>query len=99
MKKIWILILLVFGLTLNMIQAAGVSDIPTIQSVAAELSSDVAVLQRLADQMKILADNNFTVTIQESTQTVTLNNAQKQGMIAKYQDIKAQMVAHFNLLP
>lgn len=98
MKKIIFAFLILSSLSFKA-QAVGVSDIPTIRSVAAALSSDVAALQRLADQLQILADNGFEVAVADSTQTVTLTNLQKQGLIAKYQDIKSVLVIHFNQLP
>lgn len=98
-KKIIFLSALTFLSFAFKAQAVGVSDVPTIRSVVAALSSDIAALQKLSDQLQILVDNGFEVPVADSTQTVTLTNLQKQGLIAKYQDQKAILVVHFNQLP
>ncbi len=79
--------------------ATTVADIPTIRDVGLALSADVANLLSFADQLQILNEANFIVTVANSTQTVTLTNAQKSGLIAQYQNIKKKMQDDFALLP
>ena len=98
-NKIWVFIFLFAGLTFNEVQATSISDIDTIGNAVEFLRNDVELLRNLHHELVILRDNNFVIPVANSTQTVTLSNAQKQGLIAQYQALKTQMQTDFNSLP
>lgn len=80
-------------------QAVGVSDIDAIVAGTLLIEQDILLMKRLAHQLVALRETNFVLTVADSTQTVTLSALQKQGLIAKYQDLKAQLATDFNQLP
>lgn len=99
MNKMRLIFTLALALTCGMVQAVGISDIPAIQIGAYALYRDAVTFLAFAQKLSILDDAGFTFTIIDSTQTVSLTNAQKSGLIAEYQNIKQRMSDHFNQLP
>lgn len=99
MKKKIFTILLLAVLMLSKAQAVGVSDIDTIRSVANLLYNDAVAMTQFAQMLIQARDANFIENICNSTQTVTYTNAQKNGLIAQYTNLKNQMQTDFNQLP
>lgn len=100
MKKIRSLILVgIVGLIVSRAQAVSVSDIPTMRSISAQLYQDARDLLNLSQQLNDLNDNAFTLSVAGSTQTISLSNAQKSGLIAQYQFLKKKMSDDFANLP
>jgi hypothetical protein len=98
MKKIIFTIGILFAFSLKA-QATGIADIGTIADAASRLSADAAQMSQFARQLLEYNSNGFIFTVDGSTQTVALTPLQKQGLIAQYQNLKAQMAADFQLLP
>lgn len=98
-KKILISIFLLPFLTLNMVSAVGLSDIPLIKQIARQMVENAVAFYQFANGLDALDDKNFVVTIIDSTQTFTLTNAQKNGMLAKYQDHKKILKDTWDSLP
>lgn len=99
MNKRILLTLFLAGLMLTKASAVGVSDIPAIRQGLQKLFQDAVVGLEFAQKLSDLSDAGFSITIIGSTQTVTLTNAQKSGLLAEYQNLKQQMQADFALLP
>lgn len=95
-------LLTILALSISMIStvfAVGVSDIPAIVSGAGNLLEDARNLVVFAQKLQTLSDENFTISVIESTQTVALNNLQKSGLIAQYSNLKKKMQDDFQALP
>lgn len=93
----------IFGLALvfmiKPLGAVGVADIPAIKLAAIQLNETVGELIRFVALLDELSTNNFQIAVLGSTQTVTITNAQKQGLIARYQDLKTRLIADVNSFP
>lgn len=79
-------------------QAVSVSDIPTIQNVAAQLLEDVVALQQFGNELANLANKNFVLSA-GGVVNKTLTNQDKADLLTQYQVIKAKMTSDFALLP
>lgn len=82
-----------------MAHAVGVSDIVSISTNSNIVVQDAQNLQEFSRKLITLNANGFTDTVAGSTQTVTYTLLQKQGLIAWYQALKAQLQLDFQQLP
>lgn len=98
MKK-FLLVLALTGLILSKAQAVNVNDIDAIYTGAGVVYSDSVALVTFAQKLVTLRDDGFVTSIAGSTQTVTVNNAQKQGLLAQYQNLKQKLQDDFQALP
>lgn len=97
MKKY--LFLLVLAFTVNPLGAVGVADIPEIQRVTLEINEDIRQLNQFVALLTDLANNGFQIPVIGSTQTVNVTAIQRQGLIAKYQDLLTKLKADVNAMP
>lgn len=97
--KTRILILLFTLGACSMAHAVGVSDIVSISTNSNIVVQDAQNLQEFSRKLITLNANGFTDTVAGSTQTVTYTLLQKQGLIAWYQALKAQLQLDFQQLP
>lgn len=98
MKKLILAGLCLLAFTLKA-EALGVADIPDIYNAAGVLFNHATDLYRFAAHLNELSQASFQINVIESTQAVVPSNLQKQGLIAKYQDLKAQLVTDLQALP
>lgn len=99
MRKKIVPVLLLTAIFVSKVFAVGISDIPTIAGVSLLLRQDAEDFADFASKLQLLNDAGFLLSVAGSTQTVTLNNAQKSGLIAQYQNLKQKMQDDFALLP
>lgn len=101
MRRVRVLIfaLLLIGGFVFKSRAVGVADIDAILQVSGDIDQDNKSLTRLARQLVELRDQNFSFAVGDSTQTITLNSAQRQGLIARYGDLKSQLITDVGRLP
>lgn len=97
--KIWIFILLVSALTVNKVYALGVADIPAISTGSVTLYQDAMDLVIFSQKLTELQENNFQIPIANSTQTATVNNTQKAGLIFLYQKKLQELQDAVNRMP
>ena len=87
MKKILIGLLLIP----EFVSALNVTDIDSMVVNSASLIKNVAKYQRLAFRLQILRENNFKVTVEDSTATVSLNAQDRVDIFGQYNEIKKQI--------
>ena len=97
MKKLLISILFALGIT--PLWAVTVLDIDNIIAQVYVLQHDADQFATFANQFGQLRDASFSQTVIGSTQTISLNNAQKSGLLAQYQNYKNQIQNDLNSMP
>lgn len=96
MKKIAVVAML---LVPALSQAVGIADIGAINSIAVAVFNDALRLLEFARKITQARDADFTQEICNSTQTVSYTNAQKNGLLAEYQNLKQKLQNDFLALP
>lgn len=98
MKQVVLFLTLVLGMTLKS-QAVNVSDIDAIVAASYELANDADRMLRFALKLRELRDQGFEFTVADSTQTVTITNVQKQGLLVRYNELKTKLQNDIGQLP
>lgn len=99
MKKSIAISLLTLLITVGSVSAVGISDIPNILAGATKILEAAYKLNSFAGRIKLLQDNNFTYTLPDSTQTITLSNQQKQELIGQYNALIKAVSDNLALMP
>lgn len=99
MKKSIVVSILTLLITVGSASAVNINDIDDILSVSLLIVRHASGLAQFATKLKSLKEGGFVITVEGSTQTVTLSLDQKLGLLAEYQNRKAQLQADWNALP
>ena len=98
MKKLILFLILFLTLTIRVL-AVNINDIDAIVTASYTITTDADRLLRFSLKLKELRDKNFEFEVADSTQVVNITNAQKQGLLVRYNELKAQLQADINQLP
>lgn len=99
-KNKFLMLLFIFTCPiLSNVRAVSISDIPAIVDGVRQLYEDVTEFNKFASSLGFLNNNSFVIPVAGSTQTITPNNQQKQGLLVKYRDYLAQIQQDLTAMP
>lgn len=80
-------------------RAVGISDIDSMVRSVDAVYQDAISLRNFAGRIVQLRDDGFQIGVLGSTQTIALNNQQKQGLLAEYRNLINKLEADIQALP